>query len=207
MGDFFAYAARGTRTLYRRKPFIPNSAYHVFNRRDDCTRIFRDDVDRQRFIDSMVRLWRRSLDPTIKPRAADGVRLLAFAVLDNHFHLVLEQFNEDAMTDYMRGLMTSYVRKHNARHQTSGSLFDERYQARPIESRAHLLRVIAYVHANPPNPHTSRWSSHAAFVHGERDNIGAVDWRHALGYYGSRDGYLSSFAEQVEKRERKRLAL
>ncbi|MGH2906221.1 MAG: transposase [Solirubrobacterales bacterium] len=199
MDDFFAYAARGTKTLYRRKPFIADAHYHVFNRRTDKATVFRTDADKQSFVDCLIaRRTRMSPSGSVVP--------LAFAVLDNHFHLVLSQADARAITSFMRGFMIACAMRHNRRHKTMGPLFDDRYQARPIESANHLKRAIAYVHANPPDLHTSPFSSHGAYVdqRARTDAARAVDARRGLALFGSQDKYLAAFAREAASREARR---
>ncbi len=208
MDDFFDFAARGTRTLYRRKPLVANATYHVFNRRDDGAPVFFDDRDRDNFVETARRLlgpdpyrdrWGKLCLPV-----AGGLRLLAMSVLENHYHLVLAQIERTAMTHFMRRLMGSYTKQHNSRFGLAGPVFDERYQAKPIESTRHLRAAIAYVHANPSSPLDNRWTGHRYYL--DPRLAKAVSWinvREGLDAYGSRGNYLEWFMRAVEARQHK----
>ena len=66
--------ARPLRILY------PNAFYHVTCRGNDRRVIFRDDHDRARFLDRL-----RSA-----AREIFGVRVHAYVLMSNHFHLIVE---------------------------------------------------------------------------------------------------------------------
>ncbi len=208
MGDFFDYAARGTKTLYRRKPLRPDAAYHIFNRRDDRVPVFLCDEDRDDFVSITSRLL--GVDPwhdtrgRLKRPVGGGLRLYAFAVLDNHFHFVLEQAKREAMSQFMHRLTTSYTKRHNRRHGRVGPVFDERYQAKPIASRRHLKTAIAYVHANPGTPVDYRWSGHRMFL--DPVVARANPWlavAEGARLFGGRASYFEWFMRAIEFRRKR----
>ncbi len=207
-GDFFAYAARGTKSLYRRKPHLSNTSYHAFNRRDDQAPVFVDDVDRATFVGIMQRLLRPDDYRDERGRATtsqDGlVKLLGYCLLESHYHLILHQDEPYAIAAFMRSLMSAYTRRFNRRHGRKGPLFDERYQARPIESVAHMKTAIAYVHANPASPLDYRWSGHGFFMdRAIRDDNAWIEAAEGLRVYGSRAEYSEWFLRAVEARKRR----
>ncbi len=61
MEEFFDFAVRGTKTLYRRKLLVENGSYHVFHRRGDCAPVFLDDDDRDTFVETAKRLRASSI--------------------------------------------------------------------------------------------------------------------------------------------------
>lgn len=206
--DFFDFAARGSQSLYRRKPLLPNATYHVFNRREDRAPVFRDDCDRDQFVAGMQRLlgpneYRDDRGKILQP-VGGGLELLGFSVLLTHYHIILRQIEHWAMTEFMRRLMTSYTMRHNRRHQLSGPLFDERYQARPIESTRHLRVAIAYTHANPDSPLDYQWSGQGYYLDPVRAKANPwIATETGLDLYGGRGDYLEWFLRAVESRKRK----
>jgi hypothetical protein len=129
-----------------------NTDFHVYNRERNRGPLFIDDDDRRMF------LWivRRYLS-TVQHSDSRGrpyrnlrpqVRLLAFAIMGNHFHLVLRQLRAGGMETFMNGVMSSYVRYFHKRHGGSGSRFTERFRAVEKLDRRSRLNVIAYVHDN-----------------------------------------------------------
>ena len=140
---------------YRRKLYAPHTSFHVFNRGKQQRSIFLDDDDRQRFLDAFA-----SRIP------ADGsLAILAYALMGNHFHLVIHQYDTEAgMRTLMRGAIGSYVKGFNKRHGRQGALFTERFQAVRIDTHAQLKQAITYVHLNPNQPFSDRWTSHGLYV-------------------------------------------
>ncbi len=77
------------------------------------------------------------------------LRLLAYCLMPNHFHLVLWPREDGEVSRWMQWLMTTHVRRHHRRHGTDGHLWQGRFKAFPIQRDAHLLSVLRYVERNP----------------------------------------------------------
>jgi REP element-mobilizing transposase RayT len=76
------------------------------------------------------------------------VRLYAYTLMSNHFHLLLETPRGN-LSRFMQHLNGSYTSYFNRRHQRQGHLFEERFKARLVEETGYLLRLTRYVHLNP----------------------------------------------------------
>jgi hypothetical protein len=76
------------------------------------------------------------------------IDLLAFAIMENHFHLALRQLVPGAMQSMMNGVMTSYVRYFHRRYGGEGTIFRDRFMAAVKLDRRAQLNSIAYVHDN-----------------------------------------------------------
>jgi REP element-mobilizing transposase RayT len=105
-------------------------------------------------------------------------RLLAYCLMDNHVHLIVET-PEPNLANGMQLLHGRFARFVNDRWGRSGHLFQGRYGSRLINDDAHLLTAAAYVAMNPvdaglcADPEDWRWSSHAATVAGK--SVGWLD--------------------------------
>jgi putative transposase len=79
------------------------------------------------------------------------MRLLAYALMPNHFHLVLWPESTDAISAYMRGLMNAHIRRYQHHYGTCGHghIYQGRFKNFPIQQDSHLFRVLRYVEANP----------------------------------------------------------
>ena len=69
-----------------------------------------------------------------------NVRLLAYCLMPDHFHLVLWPRKDGDLSRWMQWLSTSHVRRYHRRHQTSGHIWEGRFRAFPIQPDEHLLR-------------------------------------------------------------------
>ena len=98
-------------------------------------------------------------------RSAYEVRLLAYCLMPNHFHLVARAEAVGAVSEAMQWVQTSYVSRFRAKYGTTGHIFQGRYKSFPIQSDEHLLGVMRYVERNPVHANLVgraadwRWSS------------------------------------------------
>jgi hypothetical protein len=79
--------------------------------------------------------------------AQSGAVLWAYALLSNHYHMVLYATSEE-LTACMQRLKTLYSNYHNQKYSLDGHAFDGPYRAYR-QDPAVLLRCIAYVLMNP----------------------------------------------------------
>jgi len=88
---------------------------------------------------------------TLLKRAIERIpiRLLAWCLMPNHFHLVLWPQQDGDMSRWMQWILTTHVRWHHSRYGTSGRIWQGRFKAFPIQQDEHLLRVMRYVERNP----------------------------------------------------------
>jgi putative transposase len=140
---------------------IPGVLQHVMARGIDKTNIFVDDADRAAFVARFSRLLQ-----------ATGTQCLAWALLSNHFHLLLRPTREK-LSLFMRRLLTGYAVTFNLRHRRTGHLFQNRYKSIVCEEEPYLLELVRYIHLNPLRAglvadveglDRYRWSGHAGIV-------------------------------------------
>jgi REP element-mobilizing transposase RayT len=99
--------------------------------------IFRDDRDRDDFV-------RRLGEVAI----AKDLTIYAWALLPNHFHLLLRT-GRTPLARAMRSLLTGYAGTFNRRHGRRGHLFQNRYKSIVVEEEPYLLELVRYIHLNP----------------------------------------------------------
>ncbi len=145
----------------------PGTLHHVMIRGIERALIFRDDKDREDFLLRMRKLTRET-----------GTRILAWALMGNHVHLLL--FSGPAsISVFMRRLLTGYAIGFNLRHRRNGHLFQNRYKSILCEEDTYLLELVRYIHLNPLRANVVEsledlerypWSGHRAVIHeGEND--------------------------------------
>src|SRR4051812_12658757 len=108
--------------------------YHVINRGNARAVVFRQDAD----YDAFVGLLRRGC-------ARVPMRLVAFCLMPNHFHLAL--WPDGGLSDWMARLLTAQVRRHHKLYRSSGHIWQGRFRAFPIEEDDHLRTVMRYMSA------------------------------------------------------------
>ena len=77
------------------------------------------------------------------------MRVLAYCLMPNHFHLVLWPRKDGDLSRWMQWLQTTHVRRYHEHYRTTGHVWQGRFKAFPIEEDDHLLTVLRYVERNP----------------------------------------------------------
>jgi len=77
------------------------------------------------------------------------MRVLAYCLMQNHFHFVLWPHGDGDMSRWMHWLLTSHVVRYHKIRGTSGRVWQGRYKAFPVEQNRYLLTVLRYVERNP----------------------------------------------------------
>lgn len=148
---FLCYNSSMPRTA---RASVGGICYHVINRGNGGATVFHKPQDYEAFAELIGRAVRRS-----------PMRVLAFCVMPNHFHLVLWPLGDGDLGRWMQWLMTSHVRRYHRHYGTSGHVWQGRFKAFPIQDDNHLLTVMRYVERNPVRANLSsraqnwRWSS------------------------------------------------
>ena len=116
---------------------FPGAIYHVMARGNERREIFRDERDRERYLERLAHY-----------REKFGFRVLAFCLMTNHVHLALRS-GAVPLSRFMAGLQSSYTQWFNRRYRRSGHLFQGRYKAFLVQEDPYLLTLIRYIHENP----------------------------------------------------------
>ncbi len=112
--------------------------YHVLNRGNGRRTVFQKKGDYLAFLKLLGQAAERT-----------PVRLLAYCLLPNHFHLALWPREDGDLSDYMRWLLTAHVRRYHQHYHSSGHVWQGRFRAFPIQEDDHLLTVLRYIERNP----------------------------------------------------------
>jgi REP-associated tyrosine transposase len=117
---------------------LGGSCYHVLNRGNGRAKVFHKEQDYAAFV--------ALLEPACERLA---MRILAYCLMPNHFHLVLRPHHDGDLSRWMQWLMTSHVRRYHRHYGGSGHVWQGRFKAFPIQEDEHLLAVLRYVERNP----------------------------------------------------------
>jgi putative transposase len=115
----------------------PGGRYHVTARGNEGKAVYRADSDRFHFLELLGEATERF-----------AVRIHAYVLMDNHFHLLVET-PEANLSRAMQWLNVSYSVWFNRRHQRVGHLFQGRFKSLVIEDDAGWQEVARYLHLNP----------------------------------------------------------
>lgn len=161
----------------------PGAIYHVMNRGDRRESIFKDNVDHRRFLETLAEACGKT-----------DWQMLAYCLMPNHFHLVVETPQANLVAG-MKWFMGTYTSRFNRRHKLFGHLFSGRYKALIVDGsgNGYLRTVCDYVHLNPSRAkllqkeeslRTYRWSSFPEYLKAPTKRPAWLRVERLLGEYG-----------------------
>ena len=115
----------------------PGAICHVIVRGIARRALFVDEADYQRLL---VRL--------AECVEEHDIRMYAYCLLVNHYHLVCETPRGN-ISAFMRSVGTGYNLYYNKRHGKTGYVTQGRFRAKVVEGDEYLLKLSRYVHLNP----------------------------------------------------------
>ena len=142
------------------KEYVIDGYYHVYNRGVDKREIFVDKKDYSVFLRFLKEYLLppdhkdleelKGLNPRRKPiNCHQHVKLLAYCLMPNHFHLFIKQKTNEGMKSFMKALSTNYAMYFNFKHNRIGPLFQGVYKAVRIKKEPYYLHISRYIHLNP----------------------------------------------------------
>ena len=137
---------------------FPGAVQHVFARGNRQQPLFRDDEDYRLYLALLAGV-----------AAAKKWRVLAYCLMPNHVHLLIETPDAN-MARGMQHLHGLYARIFNDKYAYVGHHFQGRYGSKVIRDDAYLLTVARYIALNPTDaglPHDWPWNSFVAATTGE----------------------------------------
>lgn len=132
--------------------------YHVMMRGNNREFIFREEVQKQRFMEYLS-----------NEVQSGGVRLAGWCLMDNHVHLII-QGELPEIVGSLKRINIRFAMGFNTQKKRIGHVFQDRYRSEPIKDDAHLLAVVRYVHNNPVKARMVKtaevysWSSYIAYT-------------------------------------------
>ncbi len=78
-----------------------------------------------------------------------NIHLVSFAIMPNHFHLILKESSDNGISKYMQRIQNSYTKYFNTKYKMSGHLFQGPYQAVHVKTNNQILHLASYIHRNP----------------------------------------------------------
>lgn len=136
----------------------PGMMHHVTVRGNDRQATFLTDLDYRRYLRELARCCEEYT-----------CELVAYALMPNHIHLVLQD-QAGLLSKMMQVLNACSTRDFNYHHHRIGHLYQGRFHARRVDRDAYLLEVTRYVHLNPvraqlvERPEDYPWSSYRVYV-------------------------------------------
>lgn len=218
-----------------KKPqFVNNEIYHIYNRGVEKRDIYQEDGDYIRFIhhlyhfnnsnivsknlrrdifsNQMYEIGSRTLQENEKNPFVD---IYVFALMPNHFHLLVKQNIDNGISKFMQKIGIGYTLFFNNKYERTGFLFQGKFKAVLVDNDSYLQYLPHYIHLNPikllneggPTSFIEKvnflenykWSSYPDYV-GKRNFPSVIKRDFILNLFGNSKSYQKDL-EQFLKNE------
>ena len=178
----------------------PGAVYHVMARGSHGQPVFNDDLDRQRFLETLGESCQKT-----------GWRIHAYVLMGNHYHVLVET-PEGNLVAGMKWLQGAYTQRYNGRHQVFGPLFQGRYKAVIVDSQEpmYFQVVSTYIHLNPARAglvgigkqalKRYRWSSYPWYLNRASKRPGWLHCERVMGSLGLSARAAKGYEAYIEGR-------
>jgi len=118
---------------------IADVVYHVINRANARVEIFDTPGDYDLFEEILA-----------EARERTGIRLLAYCIMPNHWHLIVQPRNDGDLSLFMYWLTLTHTQRWYALKESigMGHLYQGRSKAFPVQTDEYFLWVCRYVERN-----------------------------------------------------------
>ncbi len=168
--------------------------YHIYNRGCNKENIF--------FSESDYKMLLSKIDQT---KDKKKIEIIAYCLIPNHYHFLVHQNSEQAVSDWLKSLFSGYVQKVNRKYQRSGTLFERSAQPKLIAKDKYLVEIIHYIHTNPlkhglvKNPVDWKYSSLTYYLEIRQNRL--INDRVIKEYFSDGFSYKGSFQEYLEDKK------
>lgn len=118
--------------------FVTDQVLHVIQRGNNRQAIFFEDQDYGQYHECLTLAAQQY-----------GCAVHAYVLMTNHVHLLLTPRKKSSLPGMMQSLGRRYVRMINQTYGRSGTLWEGRYKAAPIDSDAYFFSCCRYIEMNP----------------------------------------------------------
>jgi len=183
----------------------PGVLHHVIIRGIERCHIFKDDNDRDDFLERVENLLPET-----------HIVCYAWSLMSNHAHFLFRT-GDVPISILMRRLLTGYAVRFNRRHRRHGQLFQNRFKSIICQEDAYLKELVRYIHLNPLRAEIVsslseldgfEYSGHSALM--GKTTRKWQDTQYVLGYFGksvgqARKGYRTYVEQAADQGQRPEL--
>jgi len=137
----------------KRIKFEVGKIYHICNRGVEKRIIFINEADMWRFLQGAYLFNNEnSLFNTLfnQENRKPLVRIMADCLMPNHYHLLVQEIQENGISKFMQKLGTGYAGFFNKKYNRVGALFQGRFKSVEIKNDIQLMQVLAYINVMNP---------------------------------------------------------
>jgi len=168
--------------------------YHIYNRGAHQMSIFREPTN-YLFVISKIKEYSR----------ANNLSLVAYCLMPTHYHFLTRQDGGLPAGNLPQFVFNSYTKAYNKMYNHSGTLFEGRFRAKPIQTSSHLLHLCRYIHGNPvkddlvSDPADWQYSNYLDWI-GERNGT-LIDREFIKGQFGTAEEYKHFLFQYLQSRQ------
>lgn len=122
----------------KREKFKNHQFYHVYNQGFEKMMIFKTNRDLEKFEYKMEYY-----------SAKYKIFIKDYALMGNHFHLLLKQLQGESVSKFMQKLQQSFAMYSNIKYRRRGPLFNGRFKAKSVTDMEYYLEIQKYIANNP----------------------------------------------------------
>ena len=120
------------------RSYIKTSYFHIMIQGINKSFIFNYSEDIKFYISTLYKLCKDY-----------NINIIAYCIMNNHAHILLNTENIRNLSDYMHKVNTRYALYYNKKYNRVGYVFRNRYKCEGIYSEEHLYNCIKYIYDNP----------------------------------------------------------
>ena len=120
--------------------FLQGKVYHVYNRGNRKSVVFPKESDKWYFLKKAYFLAEKD---------QCNVDIVAYCLMDNHYHMVLKQLSDTSISKFMQRLMTSFSQHINAKYLYVGHTFQGRFNSKLVKNNLYRFSLFRYLRDNP----------------------------------------------------------
>lgn len=111
--------------------------YHIVSRGINKINVFEEKREKSRILN----LIRENYEEY-------SIKIFAYCIMSNHFHLLLEADLKD-LASFMAKIIASFAHYYNYKHNRTGYVFQDRFRSQCIETQSYFWSCLRYIHLNP----------------------------------------------------------
>lgn len=136
--------------------FADGQYYHIYNRGLDRRALFLETRDYSRFLSNIFHFNDVNFKPenfdyqglTLMDQRVELVDIIAWSLMPNHYHLLINQKTENGITKFMQRLGTGFTMYTNKKYERTGHVFQGSFKAKHVNKDVYLQHLTRYIHIN-----------------------------------------------------------
>ena len=204
----------------RKKLLATNEIYHIFNKSVGCEKLFEhigqlhralDLINYYRFPQRLryskfkkLSLKQRKVYYDQMVRVQPLVKIYVFALMPNHYHLLLKQIKKKGISVFIANFQNSFAKYFNLKNNRHGTLFINSFKAIRIETDEQFTHLSRYIHLNPVTSFLIEidrlidypWTSLPYYLQKRKDSF--IKTKKIIDMFESKDKYWQFVKDQAD---------